>query len=125
MAILTPTSIVMGPATTSPITLTTVPSSSTGDKYPNTGKEIVVFQNTSSQGGAAVVVTIVAQNTDNFGGAASLHNLTINIPTSSQFGMTVVGPFPVAVFNDTGGFVNMTYSVAGVNVGVFSVAPRS
>lgn len=125
MATLPVTSIVMAAATTSPFTLSTAASSSTGDKFPNTGKELVIFQNTSSQGGATVVVTVVAQNVDNFGGAASLHNLTISIPSSSLFGLTAIGPFPTAVFNDTSGFCNLTYSASGLNVGVFGVAPRS
>ncbi len=125
MATLTSTVIVMGPASTTGFTLTTSPSSSNGDKYINTGKEIVVFQNSSSQGaGSAITVTVTAQNTDNFGGAASLHNLTISVPSSS-FGLTAIGPFPVAVFNDSNSFVNLTYSAAGLNVGVYTVAPRS
>ena len=122
MATLTITAIVMAPASTSCFPLTTAPSSSNGDSYVNTGREIVVFQNSSSQGGgAAITVTVAAANTDNFGGAAALHNIVITIPSSS-FGLSAIGPFPPSVFSSP---VAMTYSAAGLNVGVFQVAPRS
>ena len=100
-------------------------SSSGGDQFTNTGKEFLAFQNSSSQGaGASITIGITAQNADNFGGAASLHSLSLAIPSSS-FGLTLVGPFPPAVFNNATGFVSITYSAGGLAVGVFSVAPRS
>lgn len=125
MAQLSVTAVLMAPATTTGVTFATVASSSNGDKYLNTGREVVMFQNTSSQAAAASVVTVTAQTPDNFGGAASLHNITITVPTSSQYGLTAIGPFPPSVFNDANGNVNLTYSVAGLNIGVFSIAPRS
>jgi hypothetical protein len=100
-------------------------SSSAGDKFTNTGKEFLAFQNSSSQGaGATITIGVTAQNADNFGGAASLHNLSLAI-ASSSFGLTIVGPFPPAVYNDATGFTSITYSAGGLAVGVFSVAPRS
>lgn len=129
MATLTVSSLFMGPSTSIGVGLskteTTVASSSNGDKWNNTGREVVFLQNSSSQGGGtAVTVTVVAQNADNFGGAASLHNLTISVPSSS-FGLMAIGPFPPALFNDSSGFCNLTYSAAGLGIGVVSVAPRS
>lgn len=129
MATLTVTNLFMGPASSIGVGISktelTVASSSNGDKWNNTGREVVLLQNSSSQGGgAAVTITVVAQQGDNFGGAAALHNLTISMPSSS-FGLMAIGPFPTAVFNDSSGFCNLTYSAAGLNIGVMSVAPRS
>jgi len=135
MATLTVTPITMAPASVAGFTSTTAPSSSTGDKWQNTGREILVIQASTSQTGVAVntLVTVVAQVVDNFGGLASIHNLSLMIPSSS-FGLTAVGPFPPSLFNDANGFCNVTYSSsnggtlttgANVNVGVFSVSARS
>lgn len=100
-------------------------SSSNGDKFLNTGKEVLLFMNSSSQGaGAAVTIGVTAQNPDNFGGAASLHNLSTSIPSSS-FGVNVLGPFQPSIYNDASGFCNITYSAGGLAVAVASVAPRS
>lgn len=99
-------------------------SSSNGDKWLNTGKEIVLLTNSSSQGAAAITVGVTAQAVDNFGGAASIHSLSTSVPTSSG-GVTVLGPFSPAVFNDSNGFCNITYSAGGLAVAVLSVAPRS
>lgn len=129
MATLTVTALVMGPASSIGVGLskaeTTVASSSNGDKFINTGREVAFLQNSSSQGaGVAVTVTVVAQAVDSFGGAASLHNLTISVPSSS-FGLMAIGPFPPSLFNDSSGFCNLTYSAGGLNIGVVSIAPRS
>lgn len=129
MAQLTVTTLFMAPATSIGVGLskveTLVASSSNGDKWLNTGKEVALLQNSSSQGaGSAVTVTVVGQVPDNFGGAATLHNLTISVPSSS-FGMMAIGPFAPTVFNDANGFCNLTYSAAGLNIGIVSIAPRS
>lgn len=100
-------------------------SSSAGDKFTNTGNQIVLFQNSSSQGGgSAVVVGITGQVADNLGGAAALHTLSVSVPSSS-FGITVMGPFSPASYNDANGMVNITYSAGGLYVAVLNVAPRS
>lgn len=99
-------------------------SSSNGDKWINTGKELLLITNSSSQGAAAITVGVTAQSIDNFGGAASIHSLSTSVPTSSG-GVTVLGPFQPSIFNDTSGFCNITYSAGGLQVAVLSVAPRS
>lgn len=99
-------------------------TSSNGDSFLNTGKEVVLFQNSSSQGAAAVTVTIAGQKVDNFGGASSLHNVTVSVPTSSM-ALTVVGPFRTDVYNDSNNKVQMTYSAAGLYATVVSIAPQS
>lgn len=124
MAVLPITQVIMAPGSTvlqAGFTLLTAPSSSTGDTFVNTGHEVVMFQNSSSQGaGAAITVTVVAVTPDNFGGAATLHNILVSVPSSSM-GLTATGPFPPIVFGNP---VTLNYSASGLNVGVFSIAPR-
>lgn len=100
-------------------------TSSNGDNFLNTGKEIVLFQNSSSQGGgSSVTVTVTGQRADNLGGAASLHTFTVPIASSSM-GVTSVGPFRTDSFNDTNSLVQMTYSAAGLWAKVISLTPQS
>lgn len=100
-------------------------TSSNGDAFQNSGAQVVMFTNSSSQGaGSAVTVTVTAQSPDNFGGPASLHTITIPI-ASSSFGVTVAGPFSPRIFNDSTGLVQMTYSAAGLYAKVVSIAPQS
>lgn len=113
------------PNSSTALPLTLAASSSNGDKFLNTGKEVLLFQNSSSQGGgASITVTVAAQQVDNYGGAASLHNVTIPIASSSM-GLTAVGPFRPSLFNDTSGFLNVTYSAAGLYVVAVALAPQS
>lgn len=100
-------------------------TSSNGDKFFNTGNQVVLFQNTSSQGAAAVTVTVAAQVIDAYGAAASTHNMTLTVPTSSMGALTVIGPFRPSLYNDASGFVNMTYSAAGLFASVVTLAPQS
>lgn len=99
-------------------------SSSNGDKFLNTGREVLLVMNSSSQGGASVTVGVTAQAVDNYGGAAALHSLSGSV-ASSSFGLLMLGPFQPSLYNDANGFVNVTYSAGGMLVGVVSVAPRS
>lgn len=83
-----------------------------GDSFPNTGDELVIFNNTDA---ATRVVTFVFQATLD-GQAATAR--TITVPATS--GKMIVGPFPTSIYNDSNGRMNMTYSaVAGLTVMVF------
>lgn len=107
------------------VALTMAATSSNGDAFSNTGAQVALFQNSSSQGGgSSVTVTFAAQAVDNYGGAASLHNVTCAIASSSM-GLTAVGPFSPRFFNDTNSLVQMTYSAAGLYVKVIQLAAAS
>ncbi len=135
MATLSVTQLFQNVSSSAGIGIALAGASSGGDKFLNTGREIVVLQATSSNSavGTACVVTFAAQAVDNYGQGSSVatsHNIVASVATSSAFGLTVCGPFPPSLFNDSNGFVNISYSVAlpvnsGFNVGVISVAPRS
>jgi hypothetical protein len=123
MATLTVTGL--APLSSTGSVLALAATSSNGDNFPNSGHEILLFQNSSSQGGgSAITVTFTAQTADNFGGAASLHNQAVTV-ASSSFGLTAVGPFRPALFNDSNGKINFTYSAAGLFVQAIAVAQQS
>lgn len=123
MATLTVTSLTANSST--PASLSMAATSSNGDNFANTGNQIVLFQNSSSQGGgSSITVTVAAQQVDNYGAAASTHNITIPVASSSML-LYAIGPFRPSLYNDTSGLVQMTYSAAGLFVKVVSMAPQS
>lgn len=123
MATLTPTAFAANSSTGAAIGFAA--SSSNGDNFLNTGAQVLLCQNSSSQGaGSTVTVTVTAQSPDNFGGAASLHTITIPVGSSSM-GVTALGPFSPRIFNDSSGLVQFTYSAAGLWVKAVSIAPQS
>jgi len=122
MATLTATSF--SPNSSTAVALTMAATSSNGDAFANNGGQVVLFQNSSSQGGASVTVTFTGQGVDNFGGAGSLHTITVPVASSSML-LYAVGPFRTAIFNDANGLVQMTYSAAGLFVKVVNMAPQS
>lgn len=83
-------------ATTSPAAA----ASATGDRFPNTGKEVlVVFPNVA---GSAVNVT--CETTATMDGQA----IPDNVVAVSDSDVFIIGPFPVSVYGDT---VYITYDV--------------
>lgn len=123
MATLTP--LAFTPNSSVGLSLGFAASSSNGDAFQNSGSQVVLCQNSSSQGsGSTVTVTVTGQNPDNFGGAASLHTITVPIASSSM-GVTAIGPFRPAIFNDTNGLVQLTYSAAGLWIKIVAIAPQS
>lgn len=76
---------------------------SNGEKWIGTGREIIIIQNIQSAN--TYTVTFITQTPDNYG---EIHNITSNtIPILSS---VVLGPFPVARFNDTSDYVHMSYT---------------
>lgn len=71
-----------------------------GDEFPNTGAEFLVFQNTS---GSPITVTLVIKTAPD---GLAVTNKTISVAATT--GLQIVGPFPVGNYNDT------TSSRAGV-----------
>jgi hypothetical protein len=105
---------------------TVLVAASTSDlSFLNTGREVVLLQNSSSQGaGAAITVRVIAQVQTAPFGPITAQDLSTSVPSSS-FGLTVIGPFPPSIYNDTSGLCHVQASANGLQVGVLSVAPRS
>lgn len=74
-----------------------------GDSFANDGHTVLLFQNTS---GAAITVTLVGATDSN----GRNDSETFSVGTASQ--VSVLGPFPRALFN-VGGALSMTYSATG------------
>jgi hypothetical protein len=90
------------------LSLTYTACSEEGDKFEGTGKnKFVVIKNTSE---GEITVTIVAQTTSFDSpvyGTSSVANATIAVAPNAT---GCIGPFPSMAFNDSDGYVNMTYS---------------
>jgi hypothetical protein len=81
----------------------------TGDKFVNTGREILEFNNISAYPCTVhvkVVATVDGQIVD---------DLVFTVP--ELFGKKTVGPFPPALFNGAGGILRIEYdTLATINV---------
>lgn len=89
-----------------------------GDSFPNTGVEWVRI--TNAHAANARTVTFDAPGTCSFHLAANAaHDLAVEVAALST---KIVGPFPVARFNDSNGRVAVTYSdsAADLSIAVFS-----
>jgi hypothetical protein len=87
-------------------------ATSGGDQFSNDGKTMLEVKSA----GAAVTVTIASQVTCNQG---STHNQTVTV---SSGGDKMIGPFDPNRFNDTSGYVQITYSqVTAITVGAFQI----
>ncbi len=86
-----------------------------GDSFANSGQELAIFTNGS---GAPITLTFVSQNTVD---GRAVADRTVSILA----GATVAyGPFPIGIYNDASGLVQMTYSaVTTLNVKVVKVTP--
>lgn len=103
-------------------------SSSNGDAWANTGKEVVIVMNPSTSGVSATI-TVTAQQPCNFGISTTSHDATYTVPADS--GLYVLGiqggGFPPNRFSDTSQLAHITYSIAPttpIKVMVMSVAPK-
>jgi hypothetical protein len=76
-----------------------------GDKFANSGNERLLVRNDDA---SSVTVTIDSPGTCNFGAAAdSNHDLVVTVAAGAE---KWIGPFSQDRFNDSNGFVNITYS---------------
>lgn len=95
----------------------TVPSyaaaTSGGDEWTNTGAEFYFIKN---GGGGSINVTFVTQATTD---GLAVTDLVVAVSNGVD---KMIGPFPVGIYNDTGGKLQVTYSgVSSVTVGVFKI----
>jgi len=76
-----------------------------GDKFANSGSQRLLVRNDDA---SPVTVTIDAPGTCNFGAAANAaHDLAVSVAAGAE---KWIGPFDVSRFNDSNGFVNISYS---------------
>jgi hypothetical protein len=84
-----------------------------GDQFANSGQELAIFTNAS---GAPITVTIVTQATRD---AQAITDRTVSVTNAMTF---AIGPFPVGIYNDANGLVQMTYSTeVGLSVKVIKM----
>src|SRR3954468_16571349 len=84
-----------------------------GDQFTNNGKTLFEVKN---GGGSPVTVTFVRQAACSQG---VVHTTTVSVPATT--GDRICGPFDPAVFNDSNGFCQVTYSaVTSVTVAAYS-----
>jgi hypothetical protein len=74
-----------------------------GDKFANTGKELLLVKNGS---GAPITVTLVTASTSDPEGLA-ITDKTVVVGAGVT---TAIGPFPQGIYNDADGNVNFSYS---------------
>ena len=74
-----------------------------GDTFANAGKTFVVVK-TGATASPAITFTVTQNVTD---ASLAVPDLTVSCSTSAD---TMVGPFPVATFNDASSDVSMTYA---------------
>ena len=102
-------------ATTAAVTGTTfTPASAAGggDKFLNYGNERLYIQN---GGGSDITLTIAPGGTP---GGLDLADIAITVAAGAEM---IVGPFNPQYFNDSSGYVNLTYSgVTTVTVAVIN-----
>jgi hypothetical protein len=98
------------------VAVTQTAATAAGDKFTNTGNEVILVTN---GGVGSTVVTLDAK--------ATPIGLTLTDPTVTvaNGAVKVIGPFNTDIFNDTSGFMNLTYSVdTSVTVAVMKVSPQ-
>lgn len=81
-----------------------VPSGS--DKFPNTGREMVLVDNSASSD--ALTISIPTPQTVD---GLAVGDRTIVVPAGEKH---LLGPFPSATYRDSDGFVTLTTSGAGI-----------
>jgi hypothetical protein len=90
-----------------------VPANVAGDSWVNTGKELFFIKN---GGGSPVTITEVLAASAGVDGIAPVSRQIVVAAGAS----IIVGPFATGAYNDTNGFMNITYSgVTSVSVLAF------
>lgn len=96
-----------------PVTPAFVAASAGGDRFPNTGLEVLWLKNT---GGVDRTVTVQSLATCSQGHE---HDVSVLVPAGTE---RVLGGFARERFTDAEGYANLTYSAAtGLLIGVFKI----
>lgn len=100
---------VKNPTVSAAVDLGPVSAESGGDKFLNDGRVIVYVKNTNASSRTVTVVTAGVLM-----GSIAIADVAFAVAQNEE---KVIGPFPPRYFNDSGGFVNLTYSaVTGLTV---------
>jgi len=92
------------------ITPTYTAANADGNYFSGSGKEFLIVKN---GGASAITVTVTSQQECNQG---ELHHVTVSVDASGE---KWIGPFDKDRFNDTDGYVQVSYSdVSNVTVAV-------
>lgn len=95
------------------VTMTTASAAGGGDQFANTGREILYYKNAS---GGSITLTLAPAGVP---GGLSLATYTVAIAAGAE---KLIGPFDTSLFNNSSGFVTMTYSgVTSLTVAVIQV----
>lgn len=96
------------------VALSTNTTPGNGHFFTNTGEEFVWIKNDSAQ---SVSVKVLCQTACSYGGAASIHDVTITVANGKQM---IVGKFPPGRFSDANGNVqiDVTSYTAGSGVSI-------
>lgn len=90
-----------------------VSADTNGDAWNNTGKEVLLVENTSA---GTVTLTFVTYATVD---GLAVDDLQISVPAGETH---LIGPFPTEVYNDANGQAGVNYSsAAGVNVALLTL----
>lgn len=86
-----------------------------GDKFTNDGQTFLIIKNADAS--SHTVTPTIQQGVDG--------QVPANVASTILAGEThVIGPFPTAIYNDAGGFCNLTYSaVTSVTVAAVRMPP--
>jgi hypothetical protein len=85
-----------------------------GDQFQNDGKTLLRIKNAD---GSGMTATVTAQTACNYG---TVHSTTVTVGATT--GDVLAGPFDPAIYNNSSGYVVVTYSaVTSVTVGVASL----
>jgi hypothetical protein len=96
------------------IALSFASAASGGDTMVNDGKTVLIVKNAS---GSAITVTVTAKAACPLG---SLHNISVSVANGAE---QIIGPFLPAIYNNTSGAVEITYSsVTSVTVAALKVS---
>ena len=88
-----------------------------GDEFANTGKEFIYINNGHT---GAQTVTIVTQQTVD---GQAVADRTVSVPAGE---FRLIGPFPVATYNDSGNKTQLTYSgVTSLTIGICKLIPTN
>jgi len=101
-------------------------ASATGDTFQNTADESTFIHVKNAGAGAATVTVNPFVNTVKAAGVGNVTVSPVSVSVPATTGDRMIGPFPQYAFTDTGGNVNVAYSVVtSLTIAAIRVTPVS
>jgi|TARA_R100000084_G_C4636239_1_gene141152 hypothetical protein len=101
------------------LTFTSASSAATGDKWSNSGNELLLIK---ASGEGTVTITVTAQTTNASNeqyGTLTKANATDSISNGE---IIMMGPFPTQAYNDSDGYAHVTTSsYSGISIAVIQL----